>query len=180
MPKYVAMLRGVNVGARNRMKMPDLQALVIALGHANVVTYIQSGNVVFDSRVRNSSALADGLAQGISEQLGLEVGVLLRSREELAKIARANPYLRTGADETKLHVTFLAETPEAERVRSLAGFDAGADEMAVRGREVYLHCPGGYGTTKLSNGFLERRLAVTATTRNWNTVMKLLQLAGGA
>ena len=177
MARFVAMLRGVNVGARNKVKMADLEACFGTIGHAAVSTYIQSGNVVFTSRAKSSAALARGIAEGIGRELGLDVGVLVRSREELAAVARANPFLRTRADPKFLHVTFLAEQPAAELVTAVESFDGGRDELRVDGREVYLHCPGGYGETKLNNGFLERKLRVVATTRNWNTVTKLLELA---
>jgi len=178
MTSFVAMLRGVNVGARNKIKMTDLEALFVGLGHTAVVTYIQSGNVVFKSRSKSSATVARGIEERITRDLGLDVHVLVRTREELAEVARANPFLKSGADRARLHVTFLADRPGAELVRAVAAFDAGVDELRVVGREVYLHCPNGYGTTKINNAFFEKRLATIATTRNWNTVTKLLELAG--
>jgi uncharacterized protein (DUF1697 family) len=179
MTTFVAMLRGVNVGARNKIKMTDLEALFVGLGHTAVVTYIQSGNVVFKSRSKSSSAIAHAIDERITRDLGLDVRVLMRSQEELAKVARANPFLKSGVDRARLHVTFLADKPDAELVRAAGGFDAGVDEFRVVGREVYLHCPNGYGKTKINNGFFERRLQAVATTRNWNTVTKLLELSSG-
>ena len=177
MPMYVAMLRGVNVGVHNRMKMPALVALVTDLGHTGVVTYIQSGNVVFKHRSKSTSALELGIEQGIARDLGLEVAVLVRTREELAAVVRDSPFLRAGADVSKLHVTFLKEKPDPVRVREIEAFDGGADELQVVGRDVYLHCPGGYGNTKLSGTFVEKCLKAVTTTRNWNSVTKLLELA---
>ena len=141
----VAMLRGVNVGGRNRIKMPALADVFTALGHTDVVTYIQSGNVVFRSRSKSSAALARAIAERITLDLGVEVSVLIRSRDELAAVVEANPFLRTKADPGRLHVTFLAELPDGDAVRALEKFDAGPDEARVVGREVYLHCPKGYG-----------------------------------
>ncbi len=177
MPTYVAMLRGVNVGAHNRIKMPALVALFADLGHTGVVSYIQSGNVVFKHRSKSTSALERGIEQGIARDLGLEVAVLVRTREELAEVVRNNPFLRAGADVSKLHVTFLKEKPDPARVREIEAFDGGPDELRVGGRDVYVHCPGGYGNTKLSGTFVERRLKAITTTRNWNSVTKLLALA---
>jgi uncharacterized protein (DUF1697 family) len=177
MTTYVAMLRGVNVGPHNRIKMPALAQLFTDLGHSGVVTYIQSGNVVFTSGSKSSTALARAIEARIARELGCDVAVLLRTKDELAKVMRANPFLREQADPARLHVTFLAEKPDAARVRAVREFDAGADELVVRGRDVYLHCPKGYGTTKLNNGFFEKRLHAVATTRNWNSVGKLLDLA---
>jgi uncharacterized protein (DUF1697 family) len=171
------MLRGVNVGARNKIKMKDLEALFGDLGHTSVVTYIQSGNVVFKARSKSPTALARGIEERLARDLGLEVTVLVRTKDDLAGVVRGNPFLRAGADTARLHVTFLAEKPDAALARAVEGFDAGADELKVVGREVFLHCPDGYGNTKLNNGFLEKKLDTRATTRNWNTVMKLLELA---
>ncbi len=177
MPTYVAMLRGINVGGRNRIKMPVLEALFVDLGHTDVVTYIQSGNVVFKGKSKRAAAVVRGIEEGITSELGLDVKVLLRSRDELAGVVAANPFLRSGVDAARLHVTFLNGTPEPALVQDLEAFDAGPDEIRVRGRDAYLRCPEGYGNTKLNNGFVEKRLHATATTRNWNSVTKLLELA---
>jgi uncharacterized protein (DUF1697 family) len=178
MGTYVAMLRGINVGARNKIRMTDLDALFVGLGHTGVVTYIQSGNVVFESRSRNASALADGIEARITRDLGLDVRVLVRTRAEVETVLRTNPFLETGADPARLHVTFLADAPDPTRVSAVEDYDAGVDEFRVLGREVFLHCPDGYGNTKINNGFFEKRLKAIATTRNWNTVTKLVELAG--
>jgi len=177
MPMYVAMLRGVNVGAHNRMKMPALVTLVTELGHTDVVTYIQSGNVVFKSSSKSTGALERGIEVGIADALGLDVAVLVRSRAELAAVAEDNPFLRASVDVSKLHVTFCKAKPDAGLVRAIEAIDGGKDELRVIGREVYLHCPGGYGNTKLSGSFVEKRLRAVTTTRNWNSVTKLLELA---
>jgi len=177
MATYVAMLRSVNVGGHNRIKMPVLEALFAGLGYSEVVTYIQSGNVVFAGRARNAPAVARSIEERIARELGLDVSVLLRTKEELVKVVRANPFLRTDADRERLHVTFLAGAPPAALAGEVENFDAGEDRARVLGREVYLHCPSGYGNTKLNGSFVERRLKTVATTRNWNTVTKLAELA---
>jgi uncharacterized protein (DUF1697 family) len=177
MGTYVAMLRGVNVGPHNRIKMPVLQQLFTELGHTGVVTYIQSGNVVFKSRSKSATALARDIEKRIATDLGCDVAVLLRSQEELGRVVKGNPFLRTQPDPARLHVTFLAEEPDAALVRAVKDYDAGNDEFVVHGREVYLHTPNGYGNTKINNGFFEKRLQAIATTRNWNSVTKLLELA---
>ena len=179
MGTYVAMLRGINVSGRNKIKMPDLQALFVGLGHGDVTTYIQSGNVVFTSSAKGAPALESAITARIARDFGLDVGVVLRTKAELAKVIAANPYVRGGADLSKLHVTFLGAKPEAALVHALDGHTSPPDEFEVVGREVFLHCPGGYGNTKLNNAFWERKLKTSATTRNWNTVTKLLELAGG-
>ena len=158
--------------------MADLKALHLALGHVDPVTYIVSGNVVFKSD-RAPATLAREIEAAIAADLGLKVRALVRSRQDLARVVEANPYL-PGADPKRLYVTFLAGKPEATAVRTMEATVDGTDpaEFRVIGSEVYLHLPNGYGESKLSNAFWERRLGVVATTRNWNTVTKLLALAG--
>jgi uncharacterized protein (DUF1697 family) len=155
--------------------MKPLAALFEALGAEDVRTYVQSGNVVFAGRGPGLTAAA--IEQRIAADLGVAVTVLLRTRRELAAVVAANPFLASGADPAKLHVTFLAERPAADRRRELPE-ESGPDALRVHGREVYLHCPNGYGRTKLHNAFVEKRLGVAATTRNWRTVTTLLDLCG--
>jgi uncharacterized protein (DUF1697 family) len=177
MVAYVAMLRGINVSGKNKIKMSDLQALFVGLGNTDVTTYIQSGNVVFQSHEKNAVALTSAIEQRIVRALGFEVPVVVRTKAELAKVIAGNPL---GADDlAKVHVTFLAQKPEAALVRAVADHRSPPDEFRIVGREVFLHCPSGYGKTKLNNTFWERKLKVGSTTRNWNTVTKLFELAGG-
>ena len=174
--RYVAMLRGINLGSRNRIAMADLRRLVEELGGEDVHTYVQSGNVVFRSRAARAE-LERALAQSIRSALGLDVTVLVRTAAQLAKIVAGNPFLASGADPGKLHAALLATRPALERVRRLREADFAPDELHVSGGVVYLHCPHGYGRSKLSNAFLEKQLAVTGTTRNWRTVTTLAELA---
>lgn len=174
MATCVALLRGINLGARNRVAMADLRALVEALGGEDVRTYVQSGNVVFRSG-RKPAELERAIEKAISSGLGLDVTVIVRTAGRLAKLVERSPY---GAAEGQ-HVTFLAEKPDARRARELAETSFDPDEFRVSGREVYLHLPKGYGGSKLSNAFFEKQLGVRATTRNWRTVTALAELAAG-
>ena len=174
---YVALLRAVNVSGRNKVSMPELKKLFAVLGARDVSTYVQSGNVVFKSAAEKPDELRRTLEQSLRDELRLDVAVLLRTKAQLKSVLAANPLAGGGREPSKLHVTFLAESPERARVRELAGKDFGADELRVVRREVYLHCPNGYGTSKLTNAFLERQLGVAATTRSWKTVGKLAELA---
>jgi uncharacterized protein (DUF1697 family) len=175
---YVALLRGINLGARNKIAMQDLRALFESLGAEEVSTYVQSGNVVF-----KSSAAAHGLVEqieaAIRRDLGLEVTALVRTGAQMAKVASQNPFARgkRRAPPTALHVTFLAGKPDGASVRTLDTSRAGDDELRVVGQEIYLHTPNGYGRSKLSNAFFEKQLGVAATTRNWKTVTALAELA---
>jgi uncharacterized protein (DUF1697 family) len=171
---YVALLRGINLGARNKVAMADLRALLAELGAADVATYLQSGNAVFKSAGRRGE-LAAAVEQGLRRDLGVDVKVLLRTRKELESVVGANPFARR--DAKALHVTFLDGKPEATKVKRLDARRSEPDEFRVVGREVYLHCPNGYGRSKLSNAYFEKELGVAATTRNWKTVTALAELA---
>ncbi len=154
--------------------MADLRSLLEDLGAEDVATYVQSGNVVFKSG-RSAADLAKAIERELERGLGLDITVLLRTKGQLAKLVAANPF---GVKEpTKLHVTFLAETPPRARVASLDPDVGGSDEFRVSGREVYLRFPNGYGRSKLSNAYFEKQLGVRATTRNWKTVTTLADLA---
>lgn len=166
------MLRGINVGGRTKVAMADLRAVLESLGFDGVATYIQSGNVVFGSTKAVKPA---AIEERIAAELGVEPTVLVRTADELAAVVAGNPFLVGKVDLATLHVTFLAEKPTAT-VEVPAGQP---DELAVVGREVYLRCPNGYGRTKLNNTFLEKRLGVPATTRNWKTVTTLAEMAAG-
>lgn len=177
--RYAALLRGVNVGSI-RVAMADLRRLVTDLGHVDVQTYLQSGNVVFTSAETDPGKLAWGIERAIADELGLAVPVLVRSGADLAAVAAASPYAGRQDDPKRLLVTFLSAAPAAAKVAALA-VPAGENiEYTVTGREVHLHYPdGGYGRTKFTNAYLEKKLGVVATTRNWKSVLALRDLTGG-
>lgn len=179
MTRYAALLRGINLGSRNKIGMPDLRELFQTLGHTDVETYLQSGNVIFTSADDDPSLLAADLEKRIAADLGVNAAVLLRTADHLAQIVGDNPFLRRTSDLTKLHVTFLAEEPDGDRASRLEKPSGEPAEFSLAGREVYLHCPNGYGRTKLNNAYLEKRLGVAATTRNWRTVTSLRELTSG-
>ncbi len=177
MARYAALLRGVNVGGRQRVDMAALRDCLSEAGYRDVSTYIQSGNVLFGAPAVAEATLADRMQRDLRRAFGLDVTVLIRSRAQLQRISTKNPWLRSRADPSTLHITFLGGTPSRAAARELAGRPSGADECVVAGREVYLRCPGGYGRTKLTNSALEHVLDVPATTRNWKTVLTLRDLA---
>ena len=178
MPVYVSLLRAVNVGGR-KLAMTDLRALYEQHGHADVVTYVQSGNVVSRTSARSAAAVGRTISAAIADELGLEVEVLVRTPKELRSVLSRNPFLQRRRPELKtLHVTFLAKRPEAPLVAALDEGAFSPDEFRVDQREVYVLCPNGYGRTKINNTWFERKLKVPATTRNWTTVTKLAELAG--
>ncbi len=175
MTSYVALLRGINVGGKNKVPMAKLKDVFAGLGHEDVVTYIQSGNVVFTSSVKPDQAARD-LAAAIQQELGLVVPVVLRTRAELARVIKANPYLSSAEDESMLHVVLLADKPTAAAIAKLDPDRSAPDEFTVKGREIFMLLPNGMGRTKLTIDYFEKRLDTTGTARNWRTVNKLLDL----
>lgn len=169
MTSYVALLRGINVGGNRKLLMADLRNLVSELGYSDVSTYLQSGNALFTSALpaaQVSAALSRALP---------DVDVLLRTKQQLGALLAGNPYLGQEDDFTKLHVTFLATEPAADKTEvPIPAGETGV--LTLAGTEVFLHCPAGYGRTKLNNAYLERRLGVRATTRNWKSVLALHDL----
>ena len=177
MTTYAALLRGINLGSHNKVAMPALRAVVEGLGGTDVTTYIQSGNVVLRSD-KTAAALQAAVEKAIANEFGLDVAVFVRTEQQLAKVVDANPFVKRGKDASKLHVVFLSANPKADGVKRLTSGDWGGDEIAVVGSQAYLHCPNGYGRSKLGNAFVEKQLGVAGTTRNWRTTLKLLELAG--
>jgi uncharacterized protein (DUF1697 family) len=176
MTTYIALLRGVNVGG-NQLKMDRLRAICASLDFKNARTYLQSGNVVFDA-AGVTATVQKKLENKLAGETRLPVRVLVRSAAGLKHLIAKNPFLKYQAvDRARLHVTFLANKPTADALKRLTAVDAGADEFRSAGAHIFLHCPNGYGRSKLSNNQLERLLSLTATTRNWNTVTTLAEMA---
>jgi uncharacterized protein (DUF1697 family) len=178
MTVYACLLRGINVGGRAKVAMSDLRQVFVALGHDDATTFIQSGNVIFTAAGR-PAVLTAAIEARIARDLRLPIRVVLRTGGELEKIVSSNSFAARGAVPSALHVTFLAAPPAPARVRSIPADVGSPDEFRVSGREIYLHCPSGIGRAKISNTFWEKQLDVAATTRNWNTVTKLLELTHG-
>ena len=176
---YVALLRGINVGGKNRLPMKDLLDLFGALGHPEARAYIQSGNVIVSADPATAAPLPAALTQGLAERFGLRVPVVLRSAAQMEEIMSGNPFLTGGADPEMLHVLFLAAPPDAGNVERLDPRRSPPDEFVVRGQEVYLRLPGGAARTKLTTAYFDAMLATTSTARNWRTVASLWALMGG-
>ncbi|UII32438.1 DUF1697 domain-containing protein [Fulvivirga ulvae] len=178
MQRYIAILRGINVSGAKKIKMEDLRARLTNFGFENVKTYIQSGNIVFDCKKEDPLVLAGQLQQKILEDYGYEVPVVITGANELKHIIDSNPFLKgRDEDQGKLYVTFLAESAASENIAKIDARDFQPDEFKINGKAIYLFCPEVYGRTKLTNNFFERKLKVTATTRNWKTVNALLSMA---
>jgi uncharacterized protein (DUF1697 family) len=176
-PRYVALLRSVNVAGHGRIAMNELRESFAALTYTDVITYIQTGNVLFDTPSKSEPAIVNAIEEQLAEDFGSAPAVILRTVPALLRVGTTSPYAKAGAPPGRHHVTFLAASPQKKALSSLVLPDSGRDELVVDGREVYVHTPDGYANSKLTGTFLERRLGVLSTTRNWNTVTKLCELA---
>ena len=186
MPRYLALLRGINVGGRNKVAMADLRDVVTSLGHADVVTYIQSGNVVFTAGgpEPEAKALARALEQAIAAALDVRPAVVVLSRGDLAQSVRDNPYT-SEPDPKRVHAVFFPEIPSGLAAAIAAGEQreaerGGGGTAQVVGHTLFVHTPEGFGRSELVLYLLNRRAspAATGTARNWATVTRLLTLCG--
>lgn len=160
------------------IKMEALKKLYAGLGFADVQTYIQSGNVIFRSKAHECSRLEKKIAEKIHEEYGYHVPVIVMELDEMKKIAKDNPYARDKSkDPSFLHISFLSADSGKASVGKIDGSMYLPDEFLWKDRAIYLYIPGGYGRTKLNNGFFESKLKLTSTTRNWKTVNELIRLA---
>ena len=176
MPIFVALLRGINLGGK-RVKMDDLRKSFEALGHEQVQTYIQSGNVVFKAHSGSAAALQKKIEARLERDFGFSVSVIVRSREELAEAIGANPLVsQRGIDSAKLHVTFLSESPSAAALKQLREYTLAPDKSCCVEKHIYLHLPNGFSQSSLWKVPWEKALGVVTTTRNWNTVNKLHEM----
>lgn len=173
---YVALLRGINVGGKNKLPMKDLTAMFVEARCADVRPYIQSGNIIFSAPRGVTTQLPGLIAAKIAERFGFRTPVVLRTAEQIGAVLLGNPFLDAGAAETELHVAFLADSPAKEQVQNLDPDRSPPDTFEVRGREIYLRLPNGVARSKLTNAYFDSKLATTSTIRNWRTVTKLFEL----
>ncbi len=178
---YISMLRGINVSGQKKIRMTELKSVYESLDLDSAVTYLQSGNVIFDCPEQSiaeqgGAELTSIIEAGIKQFFGYSVSVFVRSRNDFHQVIENSPFTNQGnVDPTKLHVTFLSDEPSESALSRIP--TCAPDEFVVRHKEVYLFCPHGYGRTKLSNNFFEKKLGVSATTRNWKTVNALYEIA---
>lgn len=172
MTKCISSLRGINVTGQKKIKMKELGFLYKSLGFTNVQTYIQSGNVIFECAEADLASLVVTIESGIKQKFGYDVSVLVTTPKKLRKIIDNNPY-----DENKIALTFLFETPKHIPWEELNLEKDGTEQFEISDDVIYFNGPQGYGRTKLSNNFFEKKLKVIATTRNSNTINRLLALS---
>lgn len=173
MTKYIAILRGINVGGKRKILMADLKELLTSKGFENVKSYIQSGNIAFDFKVNTVSKLENIIIDAIKEKYGFDVPTIVITPNEAQSIIDNNPY--KAEDLSKLHVTFFKEEPDVSLVSKIKEINFAPDEFHFSKKAVYLKIADKYHKSRLSNTFFEKKLKISATTRNWKTVNKLVE-----
>lgn len=176
--KYIALLRGINIGRKNRIKMANLKIIFESMGFKDVKTYLQSGNVIFKHDRINVGEIESNIEGKINQTFGFNIDVIIRTEDEFESMISSNPFIKDPDIEfDKLHVTFLKELPDKENILNL-NLNIGENEkLEIKGKEIYLYLPNGYARTKLTNNTFEKKLKTIATTRNWKTVNKLRELS---
>ncbi|KIG12014.1 hypothetical protein DB30_02132 [Enhygromyxa salina] len=174
--RHIALLRGINVGGKNRLPMATLRGLFTDVGAAEVTTYIQSGNVVFSAPAKLAKQIAGEVRESITRELGLEIPLVVRSAPAFAKVAREHPFVDAVPEPKFAMVGFCDHEPSATKVAALDPNRSPGDLLEVRGAEVYLAFPNGSGRSKFTAAWLDRSLGVISTWRNWLTVQKLVEL----
>jgi uncharacterized protein (DUF1697 family) len=178
MPVIISLLRGINVGGHNKIKMEALRALCESLGLRGAQTYIQSGNVVFRTREQNLVRLRKKIQDAIEREFRFRPGLVLRTASQWKEVIAANPFARrTGLNPGKLVVIFLADQPGRDAARNLRQFDAVQEELKLMGSELFMYCPKGAGQAEFPWNAVDKILGTPGTARNWNTVTKLLDMA---
>lgn len=175
--KHLAMLRGINVSGHNMIKMDALKSMLDNCGFQNVETYIQSGNVFLESDDENANSVGFTIKQEIVKQFGYDVPVIVLSKVDLEKCLTNNPFFKEkNVDTKKLYVAFISKELNASALNDLKTSQFKPDEAFIDGNRIYMKLETGAGNTKLTQKYIEKKLNVTATSRNWNTVNKLIEL----
>lgn len=174
---YVALLRGINVNGQKLVKMELLRSIFQGMEFEKVKTYIQTGNVIFWDLKKEKDILCNQIETTLKEALSFEIPVILRTLEELESIIDNNPFKNISLSENeKLHVTFLSEVPSNEAKEFINLYKDEIDEVKLQENNIYILCRKGYGKTKFSNSFLEKKLKVRGTTRNFDTLNKIVEI----
>ncbi len=179
MTTYISILRGINVGGRRKILMADLKVLYQKLGFTNVITYIQSGNVIFEAKKNLSiQEIEEAIKLAIQKKYDYDVPVLVKTVESIKNAVKINPFLKEeNVVIERLYLTFLAEKPSAERLEHIKTIDTEKDSYKIIDKDVFIYLSGKFSDSKLTNNFFETKLKVKATTRNWKTVLKLIEIA---
>lgn len=176
MPRYIALLRAINVGGARIIKMEELRGHFAIRGLSNIVTYIQSGNVLFDNKETDKDLLCDKIEKKLLKVLGYEVTVILRSTDEMRQVVKNDPFKKTRRETDKYYVVFLKNTPGKELAKNVISLNNQVDTFHIIGDDLYWLCRKEHGESIVTSSFFEKKLKVLATNRNWNTVNKVLEL----
>jgi len=174
MESYIALLRGINVSGQKKIKMDDLRRYLEELDFQDIQTYIQSGNIIFRHKKIPHVNLEELIKDKIREKYNFEVPVLIKTPEEVASILKNIPF--ENIDYSKLYFTLLNEIPQSTLIDKLKGLNFPPEEFVIHNTSIYFYAPNGYGRAKMNNNFFESKLKVKATTRNWKTMNKLLEI----
>lgn len=175
---YIALLRGINVSGQKLIKMTELKTMFETIGFNNVTTYIQSGNVVFSSDEKEVSKIQQKIKQGILKSFGFDVDVQVLESSQLKKIKEGHPFLKENEEQFKaIYYTLLAEKPAKDLVNELNKLVQTVEFFHITDDVVYCFYPNGYGNAKWHNVFFEKKLKVSCTTRNFNTMQKIIELS---
>jgi uncharacterized protein (DUF1697 family) len=177
MARHIVLLRGINLGSRNRIAMPALRDALTDSGFEDVRTYVQSGNIVLSSPA-NANAVAAKIRRMIAKEFGLDIAVVVRTRAQLAKVVELNPLGRVAKDHKRYQVSFLDAKPTRDVIKRVQAAAVDNERVVAHGREIYAWHPEGVARSKLWALLAGKQLGATATARNWTTVTKLLELAG--
>lgn len=177
MNTYIVLLRGINVSGKNIIKMVDLRSLLVKLSFKNVITYIQSGNIILESNLTNLQEIEGIIQRGLDAKFGYDVNVLVLKTTELEHVFNNNPYIKT-KDISRIGVTLLNDRPDLSHIEYLVARAAqNEDEFIVNDKCIYMYYPNGQGRSKLTHSMLEKKLNSKATSRNWKTITKLIELS---
>ena len=175
---YISLLRGINVSGQKMIKMSELASLYESIGFGNVRTYVQSGNVIFESTINDPVKIQNKIEKGLEANFGYQVKVIIRTPDEIKEIIKKNPFIKKpGVDIIRLYVSFLSNVPAPALLKDLTVNKKPSEEFKIIGKEVYLYMPEGFGTSKLQIGVFEKKLSTIATARNWKTVNMLYELS---
>lgn len=179
MTKFAAFLRGINVGGKNKIKMETLRETFAALQFKNVQTYINSGNVIFETAKTDDKKLVEQIENAIEKEFSLSIKVMVRTIDEISEIINNNPFDGQFENDKDLHVLFLDEEIPEEKRELLISNNSENEKFAVRGREIFCHLKNGFANSLLGKDYIGKKLKVSATARNWRTVNKVLEFSKG-
>lgn len=179
MSRFISLLRGINVSGQKKILMADLKKLYEKEECKNVITYIQSGNVIFDFPSDDRGKIRTFLEKAIENKYSFRVPIDLRKKTEIEQIYNALPFENVNLEEdgSKILIGFLSRNPDPDEITSLRKFQHDSENLIIKNDILYLHCPNGFGKSKLSNANIENKLNVVSTTRNLKTVAKICALA---